>query len=58
MFIFFDGVPSRSSLDFSLVMFKTTFIHLAHLLVSGLSSMVFEHLQNLFDLEDLTIRFS
>ncbi len=31
-------------LDFSLDMFKTTFIHLVHLLASGLSGMVFEHL--------------
>jgi hypothetical protein len=45
-------------LDFSFDMFKTTFMHLAHLLISGLSGMVFEHLQNLFDIEDSTIGFS
>jgi len=28
-------------LDFSLDMFKTTFIHLVHLLANGLSGMVF-----------------
>jgi hypothetical protein len=31
---------------------------LVHFLVGGLSNMVFEHLQNLFDPEDLTNKFS
>ncbi len=45
-------------LDFSLNMFTSTFIHLTHLLVGGPSSMVFEHLQYIFDPKDLASYFS
>jgi hypothetical protein len=43
----------EANLDFSLNMFTLTFIHLVHLSIGGPSCMVFEHLQNLFDLKDL-----
>jgi hypothetical protein len=39
-------------------MFKSIFIHLAHLLVHGPSSMVFEHFRDLFDPKDLVNCFS
>jgi hypothetical protein len=39
-------------------MFTLAFIHSIHLSVGGPSCMVFEHLQNLFDLKDLTNNFS
>ncbi len=68
LFIFLDSsLPCSYSLmefqpkvdlDFSLDMFKTTFIHLAHLLASGLSGMVLEHLWDIFDLKDSTSGFS
>jgi hypothetical protein len=39
-------------------MFKLAFIHLVHFSTSGLSSMVFEHLKNLFDPKDLANKLS
>jgi hypothetical protein len=45
-------------MDFSLNMFRSAFIHSTHLSTRGLSSMVFEHLWDLFDPEDLANIFS
>jgi hypothetical protein len=42
----------NSNLEFSLDFFKLTFIQSPHLLVSGPSSMVFKHLQDLFNAKD------
>ncbi len=39
-------------------MFKLAFIHSVHFSISGFSNMVFEHLQILFNSEDLTNKFS
>jgi hypothetical protein len=39
-------------------MFTLAFIHLVHISVGGPSCMVFEHLQNLFDLKDFANDFS
>jgi hypothetical protein len=58
MFIFFDGVPTKSRFGLFFKQLKMTFIHLAHLLASGFLGMVFEHLRDLFDLEDSTCGFS
>jgi hypothetical protein len=44
MFRFFDEILTKSKLGFSLDMFRSTFIHLAHLSTTRPSSMVFEHL--------------
>jgi hypothetical protein len=57
MFNFFDGVIVRNKFGFSLNMFRLAFIHLTHLLVEGLLNMVFEHLQDLFDLKDSASNF-
>jgi len=48
----------EAQLDFSLDMFKSAFIHLVRLLVGGPLTMVFEHLWDIFDLEDSTNNFS
>ncbi len=48
---------SNSDLEFSLDSITSTFIWSLHLLISGPSSMVFEHLQDLFDLKDSTNGF-
>ncbi len=48
----------EANLDFSLNMFMLAFIHSVHLSVGGPSCMVFEHLQILFDLKNLTNKFS
>jgi len=39
-------------------MFKLAFIHSVHFSTSGFSNMVFEHLQILFNSEDLINKFS
>jgi hypothetical protein len=39
-------------------MFRLTFIHSTHLSARGPSSMVFEHLRDIFDPEDSTNKFS
>jgi hypothetical protein len=45
-------------LDFSLNIFKSTFIHSTQLSASGPLGMVFEHLWDLFDPKDSTSGFS
>jgi hypothetical protein len=54
---FLLDVQPNLNLEFTLDSFKSTFIWSSHLLVSGFSCIVFEHLQNLFDLEDSTNAF-
>jgi len=56
MFTCFDGILARSK--FLKNMFMLAFIHSIHLSVGGPSCMVFEHLQNLFDLKNLANNFS
>ncbi len=58
MFKFFDGILTKSRQSFLFSMFKPTFIHSIHLLVRGLSCMVFEDFRGLFDPEDSTSDFS
>jgi hypothetical protein len=58
MFKFFDGILTKSRWFFIFNMFKSTLIHSTHLLARGPSCMVFEHFQDLFDLEDSTSDFS
>jgi hypothetical protein len=48
----------EADLDFSLDMFKSTFIHSVHLLVGRPSCTIFEHLRNIFDPKDLISDFS
>ncbi len=48
----------EADLDFSLNMFKSTFIHLVHLLVGMPLGTIFEHLRNIFDPKDLVGDFS
>jgi hypothetical protein len=55
---FFDGIRTRSRLGFSLNMFRLAFIYWTCLSTGGPLRMVFEHLRNLFDLEDSTSSFS
>jgi hypothetical protein len=45
-------------LDFSLDMFKLTFIHLAHLSVGRPLAIVFEHFWDIFDPKNSTNNFS
>jgi hypothetical protein len=53
MFKLFDGVLVKTYLDFSLDMFRLTFIHLTYLTGGRPSNMVFKHLQDLFNPKDL-----
>jgi len=48
----------EADLDFSLDMFKSTFIHSIHFLVGRPLGTIFEHLRNIFDPEDLVSDFS
>lgn len=43
----------NSNLELSVDFFRSTFLHMFHLSSSGLYGMVFEHLQDYFDLKDL-----
>jgi len=47
----------NSNLEFTLDSFKSTFIWSSHLSINDFSCMVFEHLQDLFDLKDSTNAF-
>jgi hypothetical protein len=58
MFNFFDEILAKSGFGLFLDLFKLTFIHSTHLLVNDPLGKVFEHLQDLFDLEDLINNFS
>jgi hypothetical protein len=58
MLKFFDGMLAQSRFRFFLYAFKLAFIQSVHLLTSGPLGTVFEHLWNLFDLEDLLSGFS
>jgi hypothetical protein len=48
----------ETNLNFSLNIFRSTFIHSTHLSTKITLSMVFEHLQNTFEPEDLANGFS
>lgn len=48
----------EANLDFSLNMFRSTFIHLVHFLTERFSSMKFEHFQYLFYFKNLASDFS
>ncbi len=52
MFKFFDGVQAKNAFGFFLDAFKSAFIHSAHLSTSVPLGMIFEHLWDLFNLED------
>jgi hypothetical protein len=57
MLIFFGGIPTKSIFDFLKICSNLHSSIVVHFSAGGLLSMVFEHLQNLFDLEDLTNKF-
>ncbi len=50
-------IQPNSDLEFSLDSFRSIFIRSLHLLACDFLSMLFEHLKNLFDLEDSTSGF-
>jgi hypothetical protein len=46
-----------SNLELSMDPFRANFLHMFHLSANGVFGMVFEHLRNSFDLEDLVSGF-
>jgi len=58
MFRFFDGIQAKGKLGFFLDMFMLKFIHSTHLSTIWLLDMVFKHVQDVFDQQDLVSGFS